>query len=288
MEKIRIITDSTSDVPREEADRLNIGILPVHITCGGRTFREFFDITCPEYWKLLETVDEIPKTAQVAIADYKEAFEQAKQAGCTHVICVTMNGNGSGTYAAGCTARELFYAECGTDMRIELLDSQSYSFIYGRVVCECAELIMQGADFETVLSQAKSKLACIDGYLAVFDLTHLKKSGRISGGAAFVGEKLGLKPISRVRNGAVTVCDKARGEAALLPKVVKRIKNDILDPGGQTVYLLYADVDGKLLDEAERLLISEVEVKAVKRVEIGPSVTTNSGPKSVGFAFYGK
>ena len=76
---------------------------------------------------------------------------------------------------------------------------------------------------------ARARLKRCEAVLGVYTLKHLKKSGRISGGAAFVGEALGLKPVSLVKAGAVTVIDKARGEKNLISKVLEQVARRVVN-----------------------------------------------------------
>lgn len=154
-------------------------------------------------------------TPTVFLESYNRAFER----GCTHLLAVLINGGGSGTYQAACLAKSMFEEEQGEGkMTIEVIDSKTYTYIYGHIVVKAAEMREQGESFDAIVSVVKSRLNRVEAYLGVYSLKFLKKSGRISGGAAFVGEALGLKPISHVYDGAVKVCDKVRGEKALVAR----------------------------------------------------------------------
>ncbi len=328
MEKIYIFCDSAGDIPREEVERYGIDIVPEHITHAGHSFREYYDMTPQQYWDLLESSDEIPTTAQVTPALAMECYERARAAGCTHVVGVMINAAGSGGYQSCGIARAMFYEKYGEDMRIELIDSESYTYIYGRVVVDMCrmrdagdafddiaramfyekygedmrielidsesytyiygrvvvdmcrmrdagdafddivriarsrkygedmriELIDSesytyiygrvvvdmcrmrdaGDAFDDIVRIARSRLARSEAILGVYTLKHLKKSGRISGGAAFMGEALGLKPVSLVCAGKVDVIDKARGEKNLIPKVLSHVAKRVAQPEKQT------------------------------------------------------
>ena len=198
MEKIHILTDSSADIPQAQVEKHGIEIVPITLTHEGRTVREYYDITPEEYWKLLESSREIPVTAMVTPTVFLDSYRRAAERGCTHLLAVLINGNGSGTYQAAGLARDMFREEQGDKMRIEVIDSATYTYIYGHVVALAAELRDQGESFDAILSVVRSRLNRVEAYLGVYSLKHLKKSGRISGGAAFVGEALGLKPISHV------------------------------------------------------------------------------------------
>lgn len=287
MEKIHIFTDSAADIPEAQVEAHGIEILPITITHEGRTFREYYDITPEEYWKLLETSREIPATAQVTPAQFLDTYRRAFERGCTHVLGVLINGNGSGTYQSAQMARELFFEEYGQKMRIELLDSETYTYIYGHIVVLASELRDAGDSFDAILGVVKSRLSRVEAFLGVYSLGHLKKSGRISGGAAFVGEALGLKPISHVYAGAVNVCDKVRGEKALVSGLIKKVSARVVQPEKQTAILLYGDVPAERIDELEKRLFTELGFMGVQRCPIGVSVITNTGPQALAVAFYG-
>lgn len=287
MERIHIFTDSSSDIPRAQVKEYGIEIVPLSVTHQGRTFREYYDITAQEYWKLLKDSDEIPVTAMATPAQFLDCYRRAYARGCTHTLGILINGKGSGTYQSAYLAREMFREEHGKAMQIVLLDSETYTYIYGSVVVRAAQMREQGDNFDAIVSVARSRLARMDCYLGVYTLRHLKKSGRISGGAAFVGETLGLKPISRVYNGAVTVCGKVRGEKALLNGVLQKVKEGVRQPGRQTAILLYGDIPAARVDELEKRLLDEVGFARVTRCPIGVSVITNTGPEAFAVAFYG-
>ena len=194
MEKIHIVSDSASDIPQALCQRFAIEIIPVSLTFGGRTIREYYDITPEQYWKVLEESDEIPRTAQISLNDCLNTFLRAKNNGYTHVVAVLMNSAGSGGYQSACVARDMFYEEHGREMVIELIDSRSYSYVYGRIVIECARMREAGRSFAAIAATARDMVRSVQAYLGVFNLRHLRRSGRISGGAAFVGDKLGLRP----------------------------------------------------------------------------------------------
>ena len=288
MEKIHILTDSSSDIPHDLVEAHGIEIVPIMLTHEGRSFREYYDITSEDYCRLLETSSEIPGTAMTTPTVFLESYNRAFERGCTHLLAVLINGGGSGTYQAACLAKSMFEEEQGEGkMTIEVIDSKTYTYIYGHIVVKAAEMREQGESFDAIVSVVKSRLNRVEAYLGVYSLKFLKKSGRISGGAAFVGEALGLKPISHVYDGAVKVCDKVRGEKALVAGMSKKVSARVVQPDKQTAILLYGDIPAERLDEMEKRLRTEIGFRDVERVAIGPSVLTNTGPLAMAVAYYG-
>ena len=172
-------------------------------------------------------------------------------------------------------------------MVIEVFDSRTYTYIYGHIVVKAAEMREQGESFEAITSVIRSRLSRVEAYLGVYTLKYLKKSGRISGGAAFVGEALGLK--------ADQLCLRRRGQGLRqgarrkgargrhLQKVAARVQQ----PEKQTGILLYGDVPEERLAEVEKRMREEIGFKDVVRCAIGPSVLSNTGPLAIAVAYYG-
>lgn len=287
MEKIHIFTDSASDIPRAVCEKYGIDIVPITITYDGHSIREYYDVTPEEYWKLIEQVRDIPTTAQTTPTQLLETYRAAHARGCTHVLGVLINAKGSGGYQSACIARDLFYEEYGRDMVIELLDSETYTYIYGHVVVGAACMRAQGETFEAICAVAKSRLRRCEAVLGVYTLKHLKKSGRISGGAAFMGEALGLRPISLVAAGGVEVIDKVRGDKNVAAGIAKLVKKRVQGAAQQTAGLMYGDVPEERVAELERLLREECGFAAVERWPIGASVITNTGPLALAAFYYG-
>ena len=234
MEKIHILTDSSSDIPQALVEQHGIEIVPIMLSHGGRTFREYYDITPAECCRLLEESDEIPSTAMATPAVFLESYNRAFERGCTHLIGVIINGSGSGTDQAACLAEGNVRggARRGRDGHRGV--RLAYLYLHLWTHCRQGGRCASRADFEAITSVIRSRLSRVEAYLGVYTLKYLKKSGRISGGAAFVGEALGLKPISFVYDGAVKVCDKVHGEKALAgPASAKRVAARVQQPEKQ-------------------------------------------------------
>ena len=286
MEKIHIFADSACDIPQALVEKYKIEIVPVQVMHEGRTFREYYDITPQAYWRLLAESEEIPSTAQVSLSQLLDAYRRAHQAGVTHMLGIIMNAKGSGGFQSACMVRDMFYEEYGRGMKIELVDSETYTMIYGRVILDAAQMRDKGDSFDAILGVVRSRLKRCEAVLGVYNLKFLRRSGRISGGAAFVGEALGLKPISHVYAGEVKVCGKARGEKNLIPAMIDFVNGRVLNPEQHTAGLLYGDVSENRIAELEKRLYG-LGFPKVERWPIGVSVITNTGPQALAVMYYG-
>ena len=97
MYKIKISTDSTSDIPASFRQELNISVLPLTILADGKEYRDGVDITPQEFYKILDEAEVLPVSSQVHASEYLELYRQVAEEGYTDLIHVSLNGKGSGT-----------------------------------------------------------------------------------------------------------------------------------------------------------------------------------------------
>ncbi|MDO4287122.1 MAG: DegV family protein [Eubacteriales bacterium] len=286
MEKICIFTDSAADLTHEEAERWNIEIAPLRVTVEDKTYLEYYEISPEEYWKLLMESKDFPQTSQVSMESFLNIYKKAKEDGCTHVVGVLINSKGSGTYQAACITRDMFYDEYGQDMVIELIDSLCYSYTYGKVVVTGAKMRAEGKSFAEILAEMNSLMKGMKAYVGIYNLRILRKSGRISGGAAFVGDALGLRPIAVVFNGSVDVMCKVRGDKAVAGKLAELVVKDAVDKEHQIAHIAHGAVPEAQIAALESKLL-EAGFAGVERGPLGVMVTSNTGPQALGIIFRG-
>lgn len=285
-EKICIFTDSAADLTPEQVERWNIEIAPLRVLVDGQTYLEYFEMTPEKYWETLDTCTDFPQTSQVSMEHFLNLYKKAKEDGCTHCIGVLINSSGSGTYQAACITRDMFYDEFGEDMVIEIIDSHCYSFTYGAVAVRGAKMREEGKSFREISAEMNSLAKGMKAYVGIYNLKYLRKSGRISGGAAFVGDALGLRPIARVFDGAVTVMSKVRGDKAVVSKLAALAAQDAVDKEHQIAHIAHAAVPEAQIEQLEQKLL-EQGFAGVERGPLGIMVTTNTGPHALGVVFRG-
>lgn len=288
MEKIRIIVDTASDITLEEAQALGIDLLPVTVVVKDKTYKEAYNMSKEEFWHILNTCDEMPSTCQITPEQMMDAYKRALADGFTHVIVVTISSTGSGMYNNAHIAKSLLFEELGECLTIEIIDSLAYSYLYGEPVMKAAQMVLQGADFQTTVDFLKDRLSRLEGYLCVFNLKYAKKSGRLSGVSAFVGEVLGFRPIMHLMNGRVYLVNKVRGEQEMLNKAVEMARSRAVNIESQTVYAMFGD----LPQDKKELFLEKVRTAlrpaAIKEGKIGCSVSLNTGPLVCAVLFEGE
>ena len=130
MSKIKIITDSSCDIPRHYKDELDIAICPLSVTIDGETYREWYDITPSQFMEKLVSAKDFPKTALAGPESFLAEYKAAEEAGFDEAIVITIAASSSGTHQSAKIAAEMYEDE-GGKCKITVFDSKKLSFAYG-------------------------------------------------------------------------------------------------------------------------------------------------------------
>jgi DegV family protein with EDD domain len=285
LEKILFIIDSPGDLTQEDIAGRPIWVNPVLVSYDGRDRRED-EIGYRELWNDLNRLEEIPRTTMIVPNDWLKLYRKAKDEGFTHILVHTLSSTASGICNSAYLARRLFADEDG--IPVEIVDSRSYAFIYGRNILKCAEMAGRGAPFAEIVKTLRDLTSRNRAILWVYTLKHLKKSGRISGMQAFVGETLGLRPLLLIKDGVIAPVDKVRGNNNLIPRAAKLAAEHIVNPGEQRIEILYADVPQDEIQRAVTIIGETVNPREITLHHIGGVVAINCGPAAMAVCFYGK
>ncbi len=287
-QKIKIMTDSASDIPQDIQNELDIEILCFPLTVAGKGYTERVDFTNEEFYEILLNEPTIPTTAQITSFVFIEKFVEMYKAGYTDLVYVAINSKGSNTYQAALVAMKGFY-ENNKDAQgvfnIHIVDSKTYTVAYGYPVVMAAQKALKSVSAREIVSYLEDWFDSVEVYFAPYTLEFVKKSGRVSAAAGFVGELLGVKPIISIIDGETKIVSKVRGNKAVIPALLDAAKQSRV-PG--TPILL---VKGMLDDEAEELKektqkLFKCNVEAV--YQVGAAITINAGPKVVGIIVKGQ
>lgn len=288
MQKIRISTDSTADIPKNLRDELNIKVLPISLVTSQREYQDGYDIEPEEFYKILEQESQIPSTAQVSVAVYDELFSETLNAGYTDLIYISINSKGSGSFQSAMLAKNLFFEEhpeAKGKLRIHLLDSLNYSMTYGWAAIEAAKMAAAGEDAEKIVVSTQDWLKHVRALLVPLDLRFVKKSGRVSAAAAFVGDAMGLKPAITFIDGKSQVLTKIRGEKKLPQAIFDLVEAD-REPGSP--YFLAYTGNMEAFDRMKELFDEKMDRPAEFNFPLGCVIATNAGPNSIAVVYKSK
>ena len=285
MAKIKIATDSTADIPKSFCEELNISVLPLTILAGEKEYRDGVDITPSEFYRIIDESKELPVSSQVASVLYADLFEETWKAGYTDLIQVTLNSKGSGTYQAAVLSRNLFYEvhpEAKEQLAIHIIDSKTYSMGYGIAVIEGAQLAKAGASAQEVIDHIEEWLAHSRPVFVTLDLRCVKKSGRISPAAAFVGDAIGLKPVITFEDGDAKIIGKARGERKAISDLVERCMKERRKGTNYAIVYGYNTEALELLREA---CAQVMDKPPLAEYQVGCVISINTGPNMIGILY---
>lgn len=286
MSKLKIITDSASDITFAEEAAYAIRVIPFPIALGGKSYLSRVDFDNQGFYALMNQYpDDLPTTSQVTPFQFQEIIEEEVEQGHSELIFLLINSQGSATYSNAVLARDTYFDEHPEhvgQVKISVLDSRGYSSLYGYLVVEAAKMAQAGESLETVeayLSQALEKRMI---YFGIYSLKYAGKSGRIPSAAAFLGDKLGLKPVMKIFDHEITTAAKARGEQRLISSLVELVARDIAP--GTPYQLIY----GSVVEDLEKLRLAMTQKLGYGPTgvyQIGAAIAANAGPRAVGVSF---
>ncbi|MBQ3023095.1 MAG: DegV family protein [Clostridia bacterium] len=287
MSKIKIITDSGSDISVETAKKLGIRILPISYTFDGETYyREEIDMTKAEFYEKLSGKDApIPKTAQVTPIQFIDAYNEEYDNGFDTLIVVTISSKGSGMYQNAVMSAQEVMDERGGE--IIVIDSLGFSCIYGAPVVRAAHMLGEGKEKDEIVSFIKDALESTKTYFVVDDLLHLKKGGRINAATLVLANMLEIKPILDIKGGLVVQDGSLRGSKRLMKKLVNKAKSDGYDLSGRRVFVANTSCPDIAEELKAELSDAFADIK-FNEFRVGSVIGCHGGPGLVGFVFSNK
>ena len=284
-EKIKIISDTNADVPKEYVEKYNIDIIPTLITVNNETYRDFYDIDADRFCEILRNADDSTKlsTAQANVEVFLESFRKWTTEGYK-IILFTISSDGSGTFQGANLAKQYLLDEMDAD--IEIIDSRTYSFVYGRAVIESAKMAAEGASKEDILYRAREIMESGNAFFAVDTLKYLKRGGRVKPAVAAIGEILNIKPLLNVQDGLINNVEKIRGSKRVIPRIIELLKESGYTPDCP-IYVLDGGSPENIVAMSEALK-KEFGIENPQTAKIGPAILLNTGPGLSGVIYFTK
>ena len=283
MNKIRIITDSGSDITPKRAEELGIRLIPISFTFDGeKYYRSGIDMPLEEFYERLSDSSVIPKTTQVSPVEMEDVFNEELDSGYDTLIYVSISSNGSGMYQnAVLTAREVMENRGG---EIIVVDSQGFTCIYGAPVIHAAKMVSAGESKEAVLDYLNDAFSTMRSLFLVGDLKHLKKGGRINTATLLLANMLDIKPVLTVSGGLVVQKDKLRGNKRHLRKLVALAADEGVDLSNRSAIIVHT-LQPEKRDELKAELEEKFPGVRVYECPIGTIIGSHGGGDLVGFVY---
>ncbi|MDR0984036.1 MAG: DegV family protein [Ruminococcus sp.] len=286
MDKIKLITDSVSDILPETAAELDIEVLPVTLLLDGKSYLDGVDYTTEEFYRMLDNADEMPKTSQIPYLQFKEIYRKAYDDGYTDLIYSSLASIGSSTYSNALLAKKEFFEENpDVNFNIYVVDGGNYSLNYGYPVIEAAKMIKREKPINEIVDYLEDWSKSVEVYFAPFTLKFIRKSGRVSAAAAFAGELLGLRPIIGLVDAVSSVPFKVRGDKAAMEKLIDFCeKRRIPD----TPYIILHGDNVETTEEFKKMVVKRFGTQPVMTQAIGSAIACHAGHNLVAIILKGE
>lgn len=275
MQKIKIITDSTLDLPLEVVKRNDIEVMPLLINFGQDSYLDGVEITPAEMIERINRENVLPTTAQITPTRFEETFKKYLDEGYK-IVTLVLSSEMSGTYQSACIAREILETE-----DIVVIDSQNVTSGLGLLALKACRLRDNGATIEEIEEEILKTRDKVKSTLNFESLDNLVRGGRLPRVAGAIGTALGLRLILEVRDGKMAVKDKVRGSKKALKKLIADFESLDVDFNEPVVLLelLNEDVYFGLKSYLEEKDIEYIDAK------VGCTVGIHSGIKPCGLFF---
>lgn len=275
IEKIKIITDSTSDLVSYIVNKHDIEVLPLLLFFGQESYHDGVDISLHSVLEKIKMGDAFPTTSQVIPQRFHDCYKRYLDEGYK-IVSIHLSSKISGTYQSACIAKEMLETE-----DIIVIDSANVTAGLGLMVIKACELRDEGLNINEIEAEILRAIPHVKSALAFETLENLVKGGRISKTAGVIGHLLGIKPILAVENGELIVIDKVRGSKKAI-KYILDYSEKIGIKSGELSTLL--EVENKDILNTLRLNLLEKKIDFIE-CQVGCVVGIYAGAGACGIFF---
>ena len=281
---IKIMTDSTADIPRQVAEQYGITVVSLDVIMDGQP-RRAVDVTEDEFYDHLNDClangKPLPTTSQVTMVGFEDALRPYANAEDTFVLLLTIAKEMSNTYNSAAKAIESLEMK-----NVHLFDTYVTTFGLGALVVEIAKLAQQpDMTVEKLIEQGEDLNSRVWTYVSIGDLRCLRAGGRLSAAAMALGSMLRLKPIVHI-NKKVEIATKTIGQGKANKWIAERVAEE--RDTSLPLYLGSAKAP-ELIDKLTTQYGAMLGVTGDEMISsMGPVVGTHAGPGCVGVAFFKK
>ncbi|MCJ7764153.1 MAG: DegV family protein, partial [Dehalococcoidales bacterium] len=266
--KVTVVTDSVACLPKEQAAKYGIRVVPVKILFEKKIYSDGVDLSTAEAYRLLEKSPDYFSTSPSSPNDYINLFRGIISQG-QDVLCITVSSKLSTVYNVACLAKDTLKKE-NPQATISVMDSMTATASEGLIVLAAAQSAAQGKELDDVIRTANKVMEHTYMFIALDTIRHAYRTGRIPKIATQVGTALGVKPLLTISGGVVHLVGVVRTRQRGVERLIENMKRKV---GGQPVHT--AVMHTAVPEEGEKLkqLISdEFDCKELFLTEVSPII----------------
>jgi DegV family protein with EDD domain len=266
---VKVVTDSTADLPSQLAQELGITVVPVYVRFGEEVYRDRVSISEDEFYERLTHDPVHPSTVQPGPQDFLEVYQKLSP-DADGIVSIHVSGKLSGTCNSALMAKEMLETKCP----VEVVDSETLSMSLGLTAIAAATVAKAGESLDKVVEETKQAIPKIHLFALLDTLEYLKRGGRIGKVKALLGSVLSVKPMLAVKDGELVPAGQVRTRAKGIDKLFDFVKNtaDIQD-----LAVVYNTTPDEAQNLAERIGSVFVREK-IRLARLGPGLGVHAGP----------
>ena len=279
--KIKILSDSTCDLPAQLLEKYNISMVPLTVVKDGQEYKDGITITPANVFEHVAAGGELCSTSAANIGEYTDIFE--KYAGeYDAVIHINLGSGFSTCYQSACLAAEEFD-------NVRVIDSKNLTAGQGFVVLKACELAETMDDLDAIVEELNAFTEKVEVSFVVDKLDYLVKGGRCSSAAALGANLLGLKPCIEVKDGKMSVVKKYRGNyAKCLATYVKERLEGREDIDRSKIFVIQTVVSEECYNGVMEAVNTYGNFETVFESTAGCTISCHCGPGTLGILFVRK
>jgi len=277
--KLAVITDSSAFLQAETLRKEDLFMLDIPVNIDGQEYVEGVNLTAQEFYEKMARSSELPKTSQPSIAKLDEILSSLKEKGYTHVLGLFLSSGISGFHQ-----NIQYMTDEFEDLTIAFPDTRITSAPLGFMVESVFQWSDQGDDFQSILDKLTEQIENTSAFIMVDDLDHLVKGGRLSNGAAILGNLLSIKPILYFNDqGVIEVYEKVRTEKKATKRLVEIVK-EVTSNENYQITVIHGNAPQKAADLRQLLLDSGVATD-ISIATFGSVIGTHLGEGSIALGY---
>jgi DegV family protein with EDD domain len=271
---VKIVTDSTADIPEELAAELEITVVPCNVHFSLETYRDGVEMSKKAFYTRLRTSPTLPTTSAPAVglfeATYRELAGETDQ-----ILSIHLASALSAIYNSACLG-----AEAISDVEIALIDSGQASMGLGWLVIAAARAAQEGQSLAQIMVLVENMKPRVRLFAALDTLEYLRKGGRVSRTVAALGTLLHIKPLVEVRDSAVLPLERARTRRRSVQRLIELVAGlGLLEE----LAVLHSDASQEAQQLAEEISFLH-PLERILIAEAGVIIGTHAGPNGLGVA----
>jgi DegV family protein with EDD domain len=272
---VKVVTDSTCDIPPQLMKDLGITVVPIYVVFGDKSYRDKLDISEDQFYDKLIHGPVHPTTSIPTPKDFADVYNKLAQE-TDEIISIHITSKESGTYNAALLAKQLVTGKC----RIEVVDSLSMSMALGLLVAEAGRQAKAGASLDKVTELVRRTIPKLHLIFLLDTLKYVVRGGRLSKPYGIIGSALRVKPLLTLKEGDLSMVGVARTKAKAVERLYEFAQGF---PKVKELAVSYTTAHDEAKAFADRLTAAFPDVP-LYLTRVGSSLGTHAGPGGMGVA----